>query len=161
MPIADKSGARARKILRHDLFEARAPRMNPRLRLAVWLFAILVIGGTVTGCVERRFVITTEPSGAIVYDEKGLPMGAAPTDRAFIYYGEYQFSLVRDGYETLVVREKVRAPFYEWFLLNFVSENLLPFTLRDIRRFNYQLQPKQVIDPETVLGKATMLRSAA
>ncbi len=132
--------------------------MNPRLRLAVWLFATLVISGAVAGCVERRFVITTEPSGAIVYDEKGLPMGAAPTDRAFIYYGEYQFSLVRDGYETLVVREKVRAPFYEWFLLDFVSENLLPFTLRDIRRFNYQLQPKQVVDPETVLGKATMLR---
>ena len=28
----------------------------------------------------------------------------------------------------------------------------------DIRRFNYQLQPKQIIDPETVLGKATTLR---
>jgi hypothetical protein len=132
--------------------------MNPRLRLAVWLFTMLVASGLGAGCVERRFVITSEPSGAIVYDEKGLPMGAAPTDRAFVYYGGYQFTLVRDGYETLVVRENVRAPFYEWFLLDFVSENLLPFTIRDIRRFNYQLQPKQIIDPETVLGKATTLR---
>lgn len=132
--------------------------MNPRLRRAVWLFTTLVASGLASGCVERRFVITTEPSGAIVYDEKGLPMGAAPTDRAFIYYGDYQFTLVRDGYETQVVREKVRAPFYEWFLLDFVSENLLPFTIRDIRRFNYQLQPKQIVDPETVLSKATMLR---
>ena len=45
----------------------------------------------------------------IVYDEKGLPMGAAPTDCAFVYYGGYQFTLVRDGYETLVVREKTSA----------------------------------------------------
>ena len=110
------------------------------------------------GCVERRFVITTDPPGAMVFDEKGERTGVAPTDRAFVYYGAYQFTLVRDGYETLIVREKVRAPFYEWFLLDFISENLVPFTIRDIRRFNYQLQPKQIVDPETVQKRADLLR---
>ena len=111
-----------------------------------------------SGCVERRFVITTDPPGAIVFDEKGEPTGKAPTDRAFVYYGDYQFTLVRDDYETLVVREKVRPPFYEWFLLDFISENLVPFTIRDIRRFNYQLQPKQIINPETVQKRGDLLR---
>ncbi|HWY86291.1 MAG TPA: hypothetical protein VNX28_06190 [Gemmataceae bacterium] len=135
--------------------------MNPRLRLAAWLVTLLGAGGLLTGCVERRFVITTEPTGAIVYDEKGLRMGGdgkAPVDRTFIYYGDYQFTLVADSYETQVVREKVRAPFYEWFLLDFFSENVIPWTIRDIRRFNYQLQPRQVVPPDTVLGKATDLR---
>ncbi len=132
--------------------------MNPRLRLAAWLVTLLAGSGFISGCVERRFVITTDPPGAIVYDERGLPIGASPTDRTFVYYGEYEFKLVRDGYETQFVREKVRAPFYEWFLLDFISENLLPFTIRDIRRFHYQMQPKQVVAPEDVLRNATNLR---
>ena len=57
-----------------------------------------------------------------------------------------------------IERVKVRAPFYEWFLLDFISENLVPFTIRDIRRFNYQLQPKQIVDPETVQKRADLLR---
>jgi hypothetical protein len=134
--------------------------MNPRLRPApaAWLVILLLGSCLVSGCVERRFVITTEPPGAIVYDEKGMPTGAAPADRPFVYYGEYQWTLVKDGYETQVVREKVRAPFYEWLLLDFFSENVVPWTIRDIRRFNYQLQPKQVVPPETVLEQGTILR---
>jgi hypothetical protein len=129
---------------------------------AAWLASLLLGSGLLTGCVERRFVVTTEPPGAIVFDEKGQRMGggdgAAPVDRPFIYYGDYQFTLVKDGYETQVVREKVRAPFYEWLLLDFFSENVIPWTVRDIRRFNYQLQPKQVVPPEIVLDRGNGLR---
>jgi hypothetical protein len=132
--------------------------MNPRLRLAVWLVTIFPVGFLLMGCVEKRFVITTDPPSAVVYDEKGLPMGASPTDRTFVYYGEYQFTLVRDGYETQVVRENVKAPFYQWFLLDFFSENVIPWTIRDVRRFHYQLQPKQVVKPDSVLEKANELR---
>jgi hypothetical protein len=132
--------------------------MNPRLRLAAWLVTFLAGSVVSTGCVERRFIITTDPPGAVVYNEKGLPVGASPTDQGFIYYGDYEFTLVRDGYETKVVRERVRAPWYEWFLLDFFSENVIPFTLRDIRRFNYQLERKKDVPPETVLESATTLR---
>ncbi len=132
--------------------------MHPRLRLAVWLVALLAGSGALVGCVERRFVITTDPPGAIVYDEKGLPIGASPADHAFVYYGTYEFKLLHDGYETLIVRERVKAPFYEWFLFDFFSENVVPWTMRDIRRFHYQLQPKQVVSPDAVLEKATLLR---
>jgi hypothetical protein len=128
-------------------------KTRPATSLVLFMSAALA-----SGCVERRFVITTEPPGAIVFDEKGLPMGAAPTDRTFTYYGEYEFTLVKDGYETQVVREKVRAPFYEWFILDFFSENVIPWTLRDVRRFNYRLQPKQSVPAETVLDRADGLR---
>jgi hypothetical protein len=141
--------------------------MDQRLRqrrdlLAAWLVTFLLGGGLLTGCVERRFVITTDPPGAIVFDEKGQRMGggqgAAPVDRAFTYYGEYQFTLVKDGYETQIVREKVSAPFYEWLLFDFFSENVIPWTIRDIRRFNYQLRPKQMVPPEVVIEKGNALR---
>lgn len=130
--------------------------MKLRLRLA-WLVTLFA-GALSAGCVERRFIITTDPPGAIIFDERGDPTGAAPADRQFVYYGDYQFTLVRDGYETMTVRERVRPPWYEWFLVDFFTENLIPWTFRDIRRFNYQLQPKQIIPPDMVLQSANTLR---
>jgi hypothetical protein len=118
-----------------------------------------ILLGLLAGCVERRMVITTEPFGAVVYDERGLPLSASPADRDFIYYGKYRYTLVKDGYETLVVEEDVRAPWYEWFPFDFVSENLVPWTIRDVRRFHYVLTPLQVVPPEQVLEQGNPLRA--
>lgn len=111
-----------------------------------------------TGCVERRFVITTDPPGAVVFDERDLPLTATPADKQFTYYGKYQFTLVKDGYKTAIVEERVKAPWYEWPLLDFASENLLPFTIRDIRRLHYTLEPAESTSPEKVRSDAEMLR---
>jgi hypothetical protein len=121
--------------------------------LALPLFLALL-----TGCVERRMVITTEPFGALVYDERNVPLSASPADRPFTYYGKYRFKIVKDGYETLVVEEDVRPPWYEWIGLDFVSETLIPWTLRDVRRFHYQLKNAVVVPPEEVLKQGTPLR---
>jgi hypothetical protein len=108
--------------------------------------------------VDRRFVITSDPPGAIVYDEKNQPMGAAPADRQFTYYGKYRFTLVKDGYETMIVDEHVRAPWYEWIGLDFFSEIVVPIKLRDVRRFHYVMQPVKNIPPEDVLNEANQMR---
>ena len=120
---------------------------------------IWVVLALASGCVERRFVINTDVPGAVVYDEKGLPIGATPVDREFTYYGKYRFTLVKDGYQTQVVETKVRAPWFEIVPLDFISENLLPWTVRDVRRLDYVLQPAQVIPPESVLREANELRA--
>ena len=39
--------------------------------------------------------------------------------------------------------------------LDFVSENLLPFTLRDVRHFHYQVKPLQPMSAELLLQKGT------
>lgn len=126
-------------------------------RLFVPVLAAALVG-LASGCVERRFVITTDPPGAVIQDEKGMPMGAAPADRQFVYYGKYRFTLVRDGFQTQIVEEDVKAPWYEWFLLDFVSENLIPWTIRDVRRFHYTMQPALIVPPEAVLKSAAELR---
>src|SRR5262245_5000571 len=136
-----------------------------RWTILAWLAPALA--GLMSGCVERRFVITTHlpgmpapmDAGAIVYDEKGQPISATPADRQFTYYGKYRFVLKRDGFQTLVVEENVKAPWYEFPPLDFISENLIPFRIRDIRRFHYELQPLQVIPPETVLEQDQSLRA--
>src|SRR5438046_197036 len=103
--------------------------MRKRMRWA--LLSLMCSLGT--GCVERRFVITTDPPGAIVYDWKDQPLSASPADSQFTYYGKYNFTLVKDGYETLRVEENVKAPWYGWFGVDFISENLIPFRFRDVR----------------------------
>src|SRR5262249_19040732 len=96
--------------------------------------------------------------GAIVYDEKGQPISATPADRQFTYYGKYKFTLKRDGYQTLVVEENVKAPWYAIFPLEFSSENLIPWTFPDVRHVNYERHPIMAIPPETVLEQAQILR---
>ncbi|HMF15619.1 MAG TPA: hypothetical protein VKE98_00360 [Gemmataceae bacterium] len=124
---------------------------------AVWL-CLAVCVSCMSGCVERRFVITTSPPGAIVYDERHLPTGAAPTDREFTYYGKYRFTLVHDGFQTKVVEENVKPPWYEWIGLDFISENLIPWTIKDVRRFHYVLEPAQIVPEQAILEKAGLLR---
>ena len=129
------------------------------MRRGGWLLVGLVACAALAGCVERRMVIVTEPYGAIVYDERNLPLGASPADRTFTYYGKYRFRIVKDGYETLVVTENVKAPFYQWFGFDFVSENLIPWTIRDVRYFRYQLQPAPIVPPEMLLQQAQQLQA--
>ena len=111
-----------------------------------------------SGCVERAMIITTEPYGAVVYDERGIPLSGSPADKSFVYYGKYRFKIVKDGYETAIVEEDVRPPWYEWLGLDFISENVIPWTIRDIRRFHYVLQPLPSISTDTVLQQGSILR---
>ena len=126
----------------------------------------LAVAAMASGCVERRFVITTTApglppgtdAGAVVYDEKGLPIGGTPADRQFTYYGKYRFTAMRDGYETQVVERDIQAPWYQWFGIDFISENLVPWTIRDVRHIEIQLQPMQMIPADQVLQQAEVLR---
>lgn len=137
-------------------------RKKPLLLRRSWLLAVALVLGA-TGCVERRMVIITEPYGAIVYDEKNQPIGAGPVDKPFVYYGKYRFRIAKDGYETLVVEQRVRSPWYELPGLDFISENLIPWTIRDVRYFRYEMRPILPMDPqrspEQVLLKATQLKT--
>jgi hypothetical protein len=129
-------------------------RCVPLSRLLLALLGLIGLGG----CVERRMVIITDPPYATVFDEKNQIIGASPVDRTFVYYGKYRFRLVKDGCATLIVEERVRPPWYEYFPLDFIAENLIPFTLRDVRYFKYTLQPAPVVTPEAVLQQGEQLR---
>jgi hypothetical protein len=121
------------------------------------LAVALVLTLLPTGCVTRRFLITTDPPGAIVYRE-GQPIGATPVEDSFIYYGNYHFRIVKDGYEPLDVDEKIRPPWYEIVGIDFFSENIWPFTLRDRRCFHYTLQPQVQIRHDDLRRRAEELR---
>jgi len=137
----------------------RQPLRLGRFRAASCLACLAAcLSAGLTGCVERRFVITTDPPGAIVLDENHRPIGASPADDQFTYYGTYRFTVIKDGFQTQHFEEHVKAPWYEYFPFEFFSENLIPWHIRDVRRLHYTLVPVQLIPPEDVLRDGLKLR---
>ena len=120
---------------------------------------VLVLVIAVAGCVERRFVIESDPPGALVL-MNGQPIGATPVDGHFLYYGKYQFTLIKDGYETLQVDECFQTPWYEFFPIDFVTENIYPGKVEDVRRPQvFRLTPKLQPRTDALLGQADQMRS--
>jgi hypothetical protein len=121
---------------------------------------LVLLCSCLVGCVERRLMIRTNPPGATVYVD-GYELGTTPISASFIYYGTRQIKMVKDGYETLTVLQPIPPPWYEVFPAEFVSENMVPGQLRDMRTFSYQLTPQVVIPGEQLVGRAEQLRRSA
>lgn len=121
------------------------------------LAAFLTISST-TGCVERRFIIYSEPPGALVY-VNGKYLGMTPVDGYLTYYGKQQFTLIKEGYETLDVVQSYPPAWFDLPGLDFLTENIWPTKLRDVRKFSYTMQPLQSIPPDDVRMRAEELRS--
>jgi hypothetical protein len=85
-------------------------------------------------------------------------VGTTPVSTDFTYYGTRKIRLVKDGYETLTVLQPVPTPWYEYPILDFVSENIVPGEIRDERVLDFQLQPQVIVPTEQLLGRAEDLR---
>jgi hypothetical protein len=128
------------------------------MRRIAGLVAILLTAGLSTGCVERSYVIETNPPGAFVL-VNNRPLGPAPVDGTFEYYGKYHFTLIKDGYETQQVEQPLPAPWFEYWPFDFFAENVWPFKIEDKRRFRYELAPAQVPNTADVIRRAEDLRT--
>jgi hypothetical protein len=109
------------------------------------------------GCVQRRLTIRTNPPGALVYIDD-YEIGTTPVSTDYIYYGVREFRVVKDGYETVHQLQYVPPPWYQFFPLDFVAENAIPYEIRDQRTFDFQLVPQTVVPTDELLGRAEGLR---
>ena len=115
---------------------------------------------TFAGCVQRRMTIRSNPPGALVYVDD-YQVGTTPVSTDFVYYGTRKIRLVKDGYETLTVRQPFPLPWYQVFPLDFVTENLWPGEIRDERVVDLAMMPTASTPPEEVVGRAEVARLAA
>ena len=136
-----------------------------------WVFAVLFLGAAVlAGCVERALVITSDPPGATVTVNQQWK-GITPYVVPFKHYGVYDIWIEHPGveengritkYYPLHVGEPVRAPKYQYAGADFVTEVLLPTTLRDQHNLHYTLERvAQADDIDDVLDRAQQLREAS
>ena len=97
-----------------------------------------------SGCVTRSITVKTEPSNALVYLDNEL-IGESPVTVPFTYYGTRKIMIEKkdeDGaltHERTIVYEKIKAPVYEIFPLDFVSEIVWPRELKDDHVLSYNL----------------------
>src|SRR5262245_31624759 len=110
------------------------------MKHCAWLLGVAMCSAGLTGCVERRFVVLTDPPGAYLLVDNE-PRGYTPQDDPYIYYGNRRFTIYKDGYQTLQVDQKITMPWYQYFPLDFFFENIWPFRIVDRREFVYQLTP--------------------
>ena len=104
--------------------------------------------------------IRSSPPGALVYVDD-YQIGTTPVSTDFIYYGTRKIRLVKDGYETLTVRQPFPIPWYEIFPLDFVTENLWPWEIRDERVVDLAMSNTVSIPPESVVARAEQARLSA
>jgi PEGA domain len=110
------------------------------------------------GCVSRRVTVQSNPPGALVLID-GQEQGYTPYSMDFTYYGTREIQLVKPGFETLTVMQKVPKPWYQIFPIEFVSDNLWPFRVTNRSNFYYQMQPNGIASEEGLLDRATGLRN--
>lgn len=125
------------------------------------ILAIVLAGGLIlaslTGCVQRRFIIRSQPEGAAVTIDR-QPVGLTPLSVPFTYNGTREIQLEKNGYQTIKVQERFRPKWFERFPISFLTENFWPRELRDERLLEFQMQPKTQVPESLLLDRANGLR---
>jgi len=89
----------------------------------VALAAGLVLCGAGIGCVRRTLTINSDPQGALVY-LNDAEVGRTPVSVDFLWYGDYDVILRKEGYATLQTNERVNEPWYQVPPIDFREELL-------------------------------------
>ncbi|MGL6194183.1 MAG: PEGA domain-containing protein [Thermoguttaceae bacterium] len=131
--------------------------MSTRLIILLVMIAQLI---PVIGCVRRRLTLRSEPPGAVVFLDK-REIGKTPISTNFNYYGKREVKFVKDGYETHTEIIDIRAPWYEWPGIDFVSEVLVPGEITDKRNWDVKLRPQTVVSPDDLVAQAERLKAVA
>jgi len=110
------------------------------------------------GCVKRTITVRTDPAGALV-TVNDVEKGRSPVTFPFTWYGEYRVLIEHPEYETLETSKGVPAPIYQWPVIDFVCEVLLPFKFHDQHDWSFTLNPRQPVDTEQLIERAEDFRS--
>ena len=111
---------------------------------------------SLAGCVEREFLIQSDPPGAnlrIDFDEKG-EMPAEGFVETFEHYGVREVVLSKSGYKTRTLLVRLNRPFYQLVPLDFFFEHLFPFTIHNVQKTDpYPIALEKSAEASGDLGK--------
>ncbi len=115
---------------------------------------------TLTGCVERKLTINTEPAGALVWlnDEE---IGASPVTVEFNWYGDYKVRISKEGYETLNTHRELKGPLHDAPILDFFAEVLWPGRILDEYEWTFNLSPYQPPQREELIRAGHQMKQTA
>ncbi len=131
-----------------------------RFALSSWLVVLLT--PLLSGCVERIIEIETRPAGATVFlNDQQLPE-TTPTHVSFLWYGDYDIIVRKDGYETLQTSYRVNPPWWQLPPFDLITEAFIPATIQDVRTVpTLELVPESNPPLDELLDRALETRSEA
>ena len=118
----------------------------------------LTLAPVLSGCVDRRFVVTTNVPGAQVFLE-GKPLGPSPVDSRWEYAGNYNFTALAPGYEPLTEKVRFAPKFYMYPPFDLIAETLYPGRIEDVRRVTLTLTPSRQLSDAELLANGDVLRA--
>jgi hypothetical protein len=119
--------------------------------------ALLVPGA----CVERTMKIDSQPPRARVFvnDEE---VGVTPAKFSFLWYGDYDIMLRKEGFHTLKTHYRVDPPWYQYPPIDLIAECFIPGTIKDEHVLpTYHLEPAGVPPVQEIVERAVELRERA
>ena len=121
------------------------------------MVVILSVSVLLAGCVERKLTINTEPQGAIVVlnDEE---IGLSPVTVAFEWYGDYNVTLRKEGFETLKTHRKLKGPWYDAFPFDLFAQLIIPNRIVDSYNWTFKLEGKKQISRDRLIQNAQELK---
>src|SRR5579862_2037950 len=129
------------------------------MRRTALLGALLLGLLSQAGCVERLLTIHSDPPGASVYLD-GEKVGTTPCEVSYTWYGTRDLILELRGYTLIRQEVTLSPPSWQILPLDFVTDVVLPFTLRDRMAVSYPMEqaPLTREEVDTVLNRAEELR---
>ncbi|MEM7454170.1 MAG: PEGA domain-containing protein [Planctomycetota bacterium] len=138
--------------------ERPAPRgENLTFRAPAFVAIAALVVLSLTGCVQRRLLIQSQPEGAFVSIDK-QPVGYTPVAVPYTYHGTREIQLEKDGYKVIRVQQRIRPNWYDRFPVSLVTNNFWGREVRDERLFDFQLEPKTQPNENLLLDRANELR---
>ena len=137
-------------------------RWQTRIPLSRGLLALACLAACLSssGCVRRRLTVRTFPAGAQVFvDDQDI--GITPCSASFVYYGTRKITVMKEGYRTETLFQKIYPPWYQIPPLDFVTENVVAREIRDERIVDVQLVPEEIIPQQRLMERAQSLRDGA
>ena len=113
---------------------------------------------SLSGCVFRRMTIQSDPSHALALVD-GEEIGYTPISLDHTYYGIREIKLIKPGYETVTVMQKLQTPWYQYMPIDFFADNLWPFKTTDRHEFMYTLQKQRVVGNQELIERANLHRN--
>lgn len=113
-----------------------------------------------SACIRRTITITTEPPNARVYlNDQEIGRSQVSTD--FLWYGDYDVVIRKEGYKTVETHWQIDAPWYQIVPLDFFVEVLWPWEVHDRRSRHFDLEAQEIPTAEEVVDRAEETREKA
>jgi len=126
-----------------------------RIRTTARTTAAITLVAALTGCVERRLFITSDPPGALVH-LNDVEVGRTPLEVDFVYFGAYDIRVEKEGYDPLLTTAKVAPKFHDLPGVDLVAE-AWPARFKTHKSWHFTLTEAQT-DPDALMARAASLR---